>query len=262
LTCPSSTLLSIAGKRRRGCSKETAGNQEQRTATDHRKINQGTEQGGYPIPLWKTLSTFLSLYRFLSTLELRYGYWAVPMAKSSRKFTAVKTALGIVQYARMSMGLKNASAFFQRMIENTLRRFFWQVCLAYQDDVNVGTVAAREHMTAVEDVLQTLLAKGLKLKISKCKIGKTSIETLGFHVSYHAIQTSDEHVQQLAAFPTPRYGQSLLRFLGFVSFFGRWIERCADRTAPLYEVFRDTSWNRKKSKHAPVRVPDFEARRT
>jgi hypothetical protein len=42
-TCPSSTLLSIVGQRRRGCSKGTAGNQEQRTATDHRKINQATE---------------------------------------------------------------------------------------------------------------------------------------------------------------------------------------------------------------------------
>jgi Reverse transcriptase (RNA-dependent DNA polymerase) len=96
------------------------------------------------------------------------------------------------------------------MIENTLRRFLWQVCLAYQDDVNVGTATAKEHVTAVEDVLQALLSKGLKLKISKCKIGKTSIETLGFRVSYHAIQPSDEHVQQLAAFPTSRCGQSLL----------------------------------------------------
>jgi hypothetical protein len=123
-------------------------------------------------------------------------------------------------------------------------------------------LSTKEHVTAVEDVLQTLLAKGLKLKISKCKIGKTSIETLGFRASYHAIQPSDEHVQQLAAFPTPCCGQSLLQFLDFVSFFGRWIERCADRTAPLHEVFRDTSWSRKKSKRAPVRVPDFEARRT
>jgi hypothetical protein len=86
--------------------------------------------------------------------------------------------------------------------------------------VNVGTATAKEHETAVEDVLQTLLAKRLKLKISECKIGKTSIETLGFRVSYHAIQPSDGHVQQLAAFPTRHCVQSLLQFLGVVSFFG------------------------------------------
>jgi hypothetical protein len=66
---------------------------------------------------------FLALHRFFSTLNLRHGHWAVLMAEASRKFTAVKTALGIFQYARMSVGLKNASAFFQRMIENTLRQF-------------------------------------------------------------------------------------------------------------------------------------------
>jgi hypothetical protein len=196
---------------------------------------------------------FLSLHRFVSTLDLRHGHWAVPMAMTSRKFTAMKTALGIVQYARMSTCLKNAnaSAFFQRMIANTLRRFLWQACLTCQDDLNVGTATAKEYVTAVEDGMHALLAKGLKPKISKCKIGKTFIETLGFRVTYHAIQPSDEHAQQLSAFPNPRCGQSLFLFLGVVSFFGRWIERCADRTVPLHEVLCDTSWNRKKSNVRP-----------
>jgi hypothetical protein len=56
-------------------------------------------------------------------------------------------------------------------------------------------------VTAVEDVLQKLLAKGLK--ISKCKIGRTSVETLGFHVSYHAIQPSDEQFSRLKLFQLP-----------------------------------------------------------
>jgi hypothetical protein len=85
----------------------------------------------------------------------------------------------------------------------------------------MGECDSQRKVTAVEDVLQTLLAKGLKLKISNCKIGKTSIETLGFRVSHHAIQPSDEHVQQLASSPTPRCGRSLLRFLGVASFLGR-----------------------------------------
>jgi hypothetical protein len=49
----------------------------------------------------------------------------------------------------------------------------------------MGECDSQRKVTAVEDVLQTLLAKGLKLKISNCKIGKTSIETLGFRVSHH-----------------------------------------------------------------------------
>jgi putative transposase len=158
------------------------------------------------------------------------------------------------------MGLKNARALFQRMIENTLQQFLWQFCLAYQDDVNLGTATAKQHVTAVDGVLQTLLAKGLRLKISKCKFGRTLIEMLGFRVSYHSIQPSDDHVQHLAAFPTPRCGQSPLRFLGVVSFFGRWIEQCADQTVSLYDVLRGTSWNRKKRNRAPVHVPDFEIR--
>jgi hypothetical protein len=106
--------------------------------TDHRKIKQFAEQDRYAMPPLEDIVNFLSLHRLFSTLDLRQGPCAVPITRSSRKFTAVKTALGIVQYARMSMGLTNASAFFQRLIENALRRFLWQVCLAYHNDVLWG----------------------------------------------------------------------------------------------------------------------------
>jgi hypothetical protein len=72
----------------------------------------------------------------------------------------------------------------------------------------------------MEGVLQTKLAKGLKLRISKCKFDKTSIVTLGFLVSYHSMNPSDNHVQKLVAFPNLRCDPSLPRFFGVFSFFG------------------------------------------
>jgi Reverse transcriptase (RNA-dependent DNA polymerase) len=162
--------------------KDDAANPEQQAETYHRKINGFTEHDSYPMPPLEDIN-FLALHQFYSTLDLRNGYWAVPMAEAFRKFTSVKRALSVIQYARMPMGFKNASEFFQRMIENMLRQFLWNFCLTYLDDVNMWTATAQEHVTAVNDLLQDLLAKGLKLKISKCKIGNTSIETLGLRIS-------------------------------------------------------------------------------
>jgi hypothetical protein len=36
-----------------------------------------------------------------------------------------------MEYARIAMGLKNSSSHFQRMFENTLRKFLWWACLGY-----------------------------------------------------------------------------------------------------------------------------------
>jgi RNase H-like domain found in reverse transcriptase/Reverse transcriptase (RNA-dependent DNA polymerase) len=148
------------------------------------------------------------------------------------------------------------------MIEDTLRKFLWQVCLAYQDDVNIGTQTPKEHAKAMDEILQALASKRLRLKITKCSFGRRSIETLGFRVSQRAITPNDLHVMKLQEFPTPRCGQSLLRFLGVVAFFGRWVERFAERTAPLYEMLKYTGWNKKKKKRVPIKAPDFAERWT
>jgi hypothetical protein len=86
----------------------------------------------------------------------------------------------------------------------------------------------------LDSILSKFVGKGLKLKLSKCLIGKTTVETLGFKVSHRAIVPSDKHVKTLAGWPEPKNGQELMRFLGVVQFFSRFVERCADRAVALY----------------------------
>jgi hypothetical protein len=45
-------------------------------------------------------------------LELRDGYWNLALREDSRNVSPVKTVLGLVEYTRMTVGLKNESAFF------------------------------------------------------------------------------------------------------------------------------------------------------
>jgi hypothetical protein len=46
----------------------------------------------------------------------------------------------------MGMGFKNASAFFQGMIERLLQEFLWKTALAYQDDFSCGSDSAKSHV--------------------------------------------------------------------------------------------------------------------
>jgi hypothetical protein len=76
-------------------------------------------------------------------MDLRDGYWNIALSEVSRKFTAIKTAIGLVEYTWMTMGLKNASAFFQRVVNDKCRGLKGDILEAYQDDISVGSETAK-----------------------------------------------------------------------------------------------------------------------
>jgi hypothetical protein len=98
------------------------------------------------------------------------------------------------------MGLKNALGHFQRMMTNTLRDLLWKICLAYQDDIQLGTATVLDAADR-DSILMTLDAKSLRLKISKYHFRKMSVQILDFGVSCNSITPNDEHAQDMTNFP-------------------------------------------------------------
>jgi hypothetical protein len=70
---------------------------------------------------------------------LKGGYWNVRLAEESRYLTAVKTVVRFLQYTRMTMGLKNAGCFSQRLVNNVYVGLKGTTMQAYLDDLAVGS---------------------------------------------------------------------------------------------------------------------------
>jgi len=54
--------------------------------------------------------------RYFTSLDLKEGFHHVNVHKDSIKYTAFITPFGQFEYAKMTFGLKNASARFQRYV--------------------------------------------------------------------------------------------------------------------------------------------------
>ncbi len=91
-----------------------------RPCGDFRRLNLVTEPDVYPLPNMLDFADRLSGCRVFSKIDLRKGYWQVPVRPEDRQKTAVITPFGLFEFLRMPFGLRNAGSSFQRMMDRVL----------------------------------------------------------------------------------------------------------------------------------------------
>jgi hypothetical protein len=85
-----------------------------RVTSDFRALNAVTENLAYPTADVKTIVLWLATKQVYSFADLRDGYYNVNLRKKDQHLTAVRTVLGLFEYAVMAQGLKGACAFFPK----------------------------------------------------------------------------------------------------------------------------------------------------
>jgi hypothetical protein len=103
-----------------------------RPCGDFRRLNLVTEADVYPLPNMLDFSDRISGCTVFSKIDLRKGYWQVPVRPEDRQKTAVITPFGLFEFLRMPFGLCNAGSSFQRMMDRVLAGLPFAYC--YLDD--------------------------------------------------------------------------------------------------------------------------------
>ena len=113
---------------------------EYRLVVDYRALNAATVTDAHPLPRIEDILQRQGRYKMCSVLDMKDGYHQVPMRKSDRHLTCMSTPHGTKQWTVLVMGLKNAGAIFQRVMEWALRDL--EGVYVYVDDVIVGYTGA------------------------------------------------------------------------------------------------------------------------
>lgn len=91
-----------------------------RFCIDYRRLNKVTRKDVYSMPRIDDALDALRDARYFSSLDLRSGYWQVPMADEDKEKTAFVTPDGLFEFNVMPFGLSNAPATFERMMDTAL----------------------------------------------------------------------------------------------------------------------------------------------
>jgi hypothetical protein len=132
------------------------------------------------------------------------------------------------------MGLANAPAAFQRLVNDTLSPVLDQGVVAYLDDILVDSEGSREdHLKIVQQVLELLNEKGFRLNQKKTEIGVRQVDFLRATISKGEIRMDSTKVQAIEEWPLPKSLKEVQAFLGLTNYYRRFVEGYARLAEPL-----------------------------
>ena len=88
--------------------------------TDFRQLNEVTVGNSYPLPLTTDIIDVVASTAYITSIDLKNGLYEIPMDLEDAHKTAFAGPYGHYEYTRMGMGLRNAPATFQALMDLTL----------------------------------------------------------------------------------------------------------------------------------------------
>lgn len=209
-----------------------------RMCVDYRRLNAGTIKETYPMPRIDETLDQLHGSKVFSTLDLKSGYWQVPVAEQDRQKTAFITKYGLFQWTCMPFGLCNAPATFQRLMDAVLRGLKWECCLVYLDDVIIYSRSVEEHAEHLKKVFGAIAKAGLKLNASKCKFALHELTYLGHTITEEGIRPDGKNLEAVLKMPNPTNVHEVRVLLGLYGYYRRFIQDFSIKAGPLFSLLR------------------------
>ena len=112
----------------------------------------------------------------------------------------------------------------------------WETCLVYLDDIIVCGKTFEEMVKNLDEVFSRLQQAGLKLKARKCHLFAQRVEFLGHIISEEGVSTDPKKTECIRNWPIPSTVKEVRSFLGFCSYYRRFIFRFAEIAKPLHKL--------------------------
>ena len=186
-----------------------------RFCVDFRQLNAATVKDAHPLPQIDNLLDALNGACGFSTLDLKSGYWQVPIMERDKEKTEFRTSCGqLYEFNQVPFGLCKGPATFSRLMDRVLSSLHWETCLFYLDDIIVFSSTWEELLACLCQVFEQLRYAQLKLGTEKCTFAVKEVSYLGHRVTEEGLLPDPALLAAIREVPPPKTATEVRSSLG------------------------------------------------
>ncbi|XP_046145704.1 uncharacterized protein K02A2.6-like [Osmia bicornis bicornis] len=191
----------------------------------------------HPLPTIDELFATMAGGDKFSKIDLQHAYLQLEIRSEDRELVTLNTHKGLYRCTRLLYGIASAPAIWQRQMKNLLRDI--PGVSVFIDDIRITAPNDKVHLQRLEQVLTRLGEANIRINTEKSEFFKNSIEYCGYRIDKQGIHKTKTKMDAIDKMPRPRNITELRAFIGFVNYYGRFIENLSSLLSPLYELLSD-----------------------
>jgi hypothetical protein len=200
---------------------------------DYRKLNKATKKDHFLLPFIDEMLERLSNHSFFCFLDGYLGYHQIPIHPDDQSKTTFTCPYGTYAYCRMSFGLCNALASFQRYTISIFSDMIEEIIEVFMDDFSNYVKTFDDCLENLDRVLQRCKEKHLVLNWEKCHFMVREGTVLGHLVSKRGIEVDRAKIKIIKQLPPLVNVKGIRSFLSHAGFYHRFIKDFSYIARPL-----------------------------
>ena len=211
-----------------------------RLCLDPKDLNKAILREHFPLPTIEEVATRLCGAKCFSLLDVRNGFWHVPLDEDSSLLTTFNTPFGRYRWTRLPFGISSAPEVFQRKMYEVIEGLHGVEVIA-DDFLVVGfgdteEQSTEDHDTNLEAFLERCIERDIRLNSSKMQLRLPEVPFIGHVASSEGLRVDPHKVQAIVGMPPPEDVNGVKRILGFVQYLSKFLPRLSDLTKPLRDL--------------------------
>jgi hypothetical protein len=118
----------------------------------------------------------------------------------------------------MLMGLTNAPATCQMMVNNLFQEHLDDFVIVYLDNILIYSKLNSKHMQHVKKIMALLDSANLQLNGKQSEFHQEDVNFLGFTMGTQGVQMDQEKISSIKTWPNPKNLKEVQAFLGFTNY--------------------------------------------
>jgi hypothetical protein len=146
----------------------------------------------------------------------------------------------------MPLGLTNAPATFQYLMNSIFTPYMRKYVLVFMDDILIYNRTLDDHVQCLRLVFQVLLKNELFLKFKKCAFAQQSIEYLVHVISKDVVLIDLNKSEAMLKWHVPNSLTEVRGFLGFTGYYRKFVRKYGIMAKPFTSLPKNKIFSRPK----------------